>query len=80
MAAPKKGGAPAEDKNAPKAVNVDYPEVPASPTYAIFEKSFAQMKIAIMHEKDIKLSGAVHGSALSKKVSHKELSHDEKKA
>lgn len=40
-AAPKKGGAPTEDKNVPKVVTVDYPEPPAAPTYMIYEKSFA---------------------------------------
>jgi hypothetical protein len=78
----KKGGAPTEDKNAPKAVNIDYPDQPAAPNYAIFEKSFAQMKIAIIHEQDLKHGGAhQEGSQLSKKNQpHKEITLEEKKA
>lgn len=53
----KKGGAPTEDKNAPKTIAIDYPEQPAAPNYFIFEKSFAQMKIALLHEQDEKLGG-----------------------
>lgn len=38
------------------------------------------MKIAIMHERDLKLSGVPHGLAQSKKGQHKEVTHEEKKA
>ena len=75
-APPKKGGAPAEDKNAPKAITIDYPDAPAAPNYVIYEKSFAQMKINLMHERDQALTGGSSG-AVSKK---KELSQEDKKA
>ena len=75
-APPKKGGAPAEDKNAPKTVNIDYPDAPAAPTYCIYEKSFAQMKISLLHEEDVKHTGT---ATQSKKAAAKEVSAEEKK-
>lgn len=58
---------------------VDYPDAPAAPNYVIYERSFAQMKINMMHERDQALtassSSAAHGT--SKK---KEVSQEDKKA
>ena len=73
----KKGGAPTEDKNAPKAIIIDYPEVPAAPTFTILERSFTQMKGAMIHNLD-----AQYSSGLPSKKSQpaKEVSHEEKKA
>jgi hypothetical protein len=45
-----------EDKNAPKNITIDYPEPPNGNNYIIMEKSFAQMKIAILNEQSQKLS------------------------
>jgi len=36
----KKGGAPTEDKNAPKPITIDYPEVHAGSNFLIYERSF----------------------------------------
>jgi hypothetical protein len=72
-----KGGAPTEDKNAPKAVVIDCPDAPAALNYAIYEKSFAQMKIALLHEEDLKHAGP---STQSKKAAAKEVSAEDKKA
>ena len=48
-AAPKKG-APVEDKNAPKPIVVDYPEIPSSNNFVILEKTFTQMKQQLLLE------------------------------
>lgn len=40
-AAGAKKGQPIEDKNTPKNVVIDYPEVSASPNYFIYERNYA---------------------------------------
>jgi hypothetical protein len=37
----KKGGAPAEDKNAPKPITIDYPDVASAQNFLIYERSFS---------------------------------------
>lgn len=51
----KKGGAAAvEDKNAPKVITIEYPEVPSGETFVIVEKDYRQMKnVMVKNEKDI---------------------------
>eukprot|EP00347_Sterkiella_histriomuscorum_P007790 403347554 len=72
LAAQKKG-AVVEDKNAPKTIVVDYPDIPTAPNYQIFEKTYAQMRMQILHEQ----SGITAQS--QKKVAKVETA-DEKKA
>ena len=44
--APGKPSTASEDKNSPKDVKIDYPEVEAEPNYLLIEKSFQQNKAA----------------------------------
>ena len=50
-AAPKKGAV--EDKNAPKAIAVDYPDVPACDNFVILEKEYNQMNPAAKAKKSV---------------------------
>jgi hypothetical protein len=67
-----------EDKNAPKQIVVDYPEIHFGNNYMIFEKNYNQMKQSIMDAKNNLGVTAI----VSKKpiVPPKELTADEKKA